>query len=277
MSTSKEFVDFVLGQFEDSDNVRARAMMGEYVLYYREKVIGGLYDSRLLVKAVPAALELFEEPILESPYTGAKEMLLIENPENGEFLRRLFEAMYDQLPAPKKKTGKTAASKKKTKTNAASCVRLRRYRKSDLDEILDLFYQTVHSTSFYSHKQLDAWAPQDPDKEAWAKSLEDHYTLVATKNGTIVGFGDLAENGLLDRLYVLKEFQKQGIGKKLVDRLEKQAKTQSNILSVYASVPALDFFTHCGFYVADKHIATRRGVDLQNYFMQKELSDHEKQ
>ena len=100
MPSSKEYSDFVL---EQCDGLSARAMMGEYVLYYGGKVVGGVYDNRLLVKPTESAVELLPNAPRELPYDGAKEMLLVEDVEDGELLKRLFEAMYDELPEPKKK------------------------------------------------------------------------------------------------------------------------------------------------------------------------------
>lgn len=103
MASSKEYLNFVLEQLSEVENVRYRAMMGEYILYYREKVIGGIYDDRFLVKAVKSAKELMPNALHEIPYEGAKEMLLVDDVENKEFLKNLFEAMYDELPVLKKK------------------------------------------------------------------------------------------------------------------------------------------------------------------------------
>ena len=100
MASSKEYVDFVLEQCRD---LSARAMMGEYVLYYGGKVVGGIYDNRLLVKPVPSAVALMPNTPRELPYEGAKEMLLVEDIEDRDFLKELFEAMYVELPEPKKK------------------------------------------------------------------------------------------------------------------------------------------------------------------------------
>ena len=107
MASTKEYLDFVLEQLSELDEVSSRAMMGEYILYYRGKVFGGIYDDRLLVKPVPAAVKLMPDAELELPYEGAKEMLLVDDVENKEFLRELLEAMYVELPAPKKKTNNT--------------------------------------------------------------------------------------------------------------------------------------------------------------------------
>lgn len=100
MASSKEYIEFVLDQ---CNGLSARAMMSEYVLYYGGKVVGGVYDNRLLVKPTPAAKALMPNAEYQSPYKGAKEMLLVEDIENRVFLRQLFEAMYEELPEPKRK------------------------------------------------------------------------------------------------------------------------------------------------------------------------------
>ena len=88
----------------ETSNERAhKAMMGEYIIYYRGKIVGGIYDDRFLVKNVKAAIDKMPDADLELPYEGAKEMLLVDDVDNKEFLKDLFEAMYDELPAPKKK------------------------------------------------------------------------------------------------------------------------------------------------------------------------------
>ena len=101
MSSSKSYLDFLLDQLPPE--TEHRAMMGEFVLYYRGRVFGGIYDDRLLVKPVPSALEKMPDAPRELPYEGAKEMLLVEEVEDREFLQELLEAMYGELPEPKKK------------------------------------------------------------------------------------------------------------------------------------------------------------------------------
>ena len=106
MASSKEYLEFVLEQLSELDDITYRAMMGEYIIYYRGKVAGGIYDDRFLVKPVQAARNLMPNARLETPYEGAKDMLLVEELEDREFLKRLFGAMYEELPAPKKKKKK---------------------------------------------------------------------------------------------------------------------------------------------------------------------------
>ena len=100
MASSKGYIDFVLDQ---CTGLSARAMMGEYVLYYGGKVVGGVYDNRLLIKPTPSAKALMPNAEYQLPYEGAKEMLLVEDIENRDFLRQLFEAIYEELPEPKKR------------------------------------------------------------------------------------------------------------------------------------------------------------------------------
>ena len=103
MASSKEYLDFVLEQLSELDDISYKAMMGEYIIYYRGKIVGGVYDDRFLVKPVNTAKNMMPEAELELPSEGAKEMLLVDNIENKEFLKELLEAMFDDLPAPKKK------------------------------------------------------------------------------------------------------------------------------------------------------------------------------
>lgn len=108
MASSKEFVGFVLEQLSGLEEVTSRPMMGEYLLYYRGKVIGDVCDNRLFLKPVAAARELLPQAGLAPPYPGAKDMLLVEEIDDRELLTRVVAAMYDQLPEPKKKRPKAA-------------------------------------------------------------------------------------------------------------------------------------------------------------------------
>lgn len=103
MASSKEYLDFVLEQLSELEEITYKAMMGEYIIYYCGKIIGGIYDDRFLVKPTQSAKTLMPEADLELPYEGAKEMLLVDDIDNKEFLRSLLESMYGELPAPKKK------------------------------------------------------------------------------------------------------------------------------------------------------------------------------
>ena len=103
MASSKKYLEFVLEQLSELNDITYRAMMGEYIIYYQGRVIGGVYDDRFLLKNTKTARKLMPDVPLEVPYDGAKEMLLVEDIENKEFLKELFEAMVEELPLPKKR------------------------------------------------------------------------------------------------------------------------------------------------------------------------------
>ena len=103
MASSKEYLEYILEQLSDLDDVTYRAMMGEYIIYYRGKIIGCIYDDRFLVKPVKSAVAMMPDASMELPYEGAKEMILIDDVEDRDFLSELLEAMYDELPVHKKK------------------------------------------------------------------------------------------------------------------------------------------------------------------------------
>ena len=102
MPSTKSFLDYIMDQLSDVDNISFRSMMGEYIIYYKEKVIGGIYDDRFLVKPVPTALKMMPDAEKTLPYNGANEMLTVEFIEDRIFLGRLIRAMYEELPSPKK-------------------------------------------------------------------------------------------------------------------------------------------------------------------------------
>ena len=103
MASSKEYLDFILEQLSELEEMSYRPMMGEYILYYRGKIIGGVYDNRLLLKPVKVVMDQLRQNRLERPYEGAKEMILLEDLEDKSFLARLIKDMYEVLPAPKVK------------------------------------------------------------------------------------------------------------------------------------------------------------------------------
>ena len=107
MASSKEYLHYILEQLSGLEEITYRAMMGEFILYYRGRIVGGIYDDRLLVKPVKAALSAMPSAVYEPPYDGAKPMLLVEEVDSKEFLTGLFTAMYSELPAPKSKKNKS--------------------------------------------------------------------------------------------------------------------------------------------------------------------------
>lgn len=153
-------------------------------------------------------------------------------------------------------------------------MRLRAYRPEDLPQVLALFYQTVHTVNAadYSSEQLDAWAPSSPDVVKWRDSFDGHYALIAEENGELWGFGDIASDGYLDRLYVHCQHQRQGIASGLVHALGQfSSQKGSRRLLTDASITAKPFFESLGFRELQRREVIRRGVTLVNYHMQKQL------
>lgn len=148
-------------------------------------------------------------------------------------------------------------------------MRIREYRTNDLEELARLFYDTVHTVNArdYTEEQLNAWADGKPDLAAWDDSFRAHTTLVAEKDGVIAGFGDIDGSGYLDRLYVHRDFQGQGVASALCDRLE--GAVLGEVLTVHASVTARGFFERRGYRVVKEQQAERRGIFLTNYIMEK--------
>jgi len=103
MASSREYLDYILEQLSGLDGVTYRAMMGEYILYYRTRIVGGIYDDRFLVKPTESARAMMPDAGFQVPYEGAKQMLLVDNVEDRSFLKELIEAMYDELHKPKKR------------------------------------------------------------------------------------------------------------------------------------------------------------------------------
>lgn len=153
---------------------------------------------------------------------------------------------------------------------SASGVQLRPYRSGDLGQMAELFYETVHTVNAkdYTRGQLDAWATGEIDRAAWDRSFLTHRTLVAVMGEKIVGFGDMDASGYLDRIYVHKDFQGQGIGTALCDALE----TDGRHFTTHASITARLFFERRGYRVLRAQQVVRRGVALTNYVMEKQAT-----
>ncbi|UHA73227.1 GNAT family N-acetyltransferase [Paenibacillus sp. 481] len=154
---------------------------------------------------------------------------------------------------------------------------IRTFLDSDIRQIVSLFYETVHSINKrdYSHAQLHAWAPKDEETLkliTWNDSLRNNITYVAEINGTIVGFADMTHHGYLDRLYVHKNAQRQGIASALVNTLEHEARKLGLIEMVTdASITAKPFFERRGYHIVKSQIMERRNVTLANFKMIKNI------
>ena len=144
---------------------------------------------------------------------------------------------------------------------------LREYRTSDCERMAELFYETVHRVNAkdYTKEQLDAWASGSVDLTAWHQSFSEHNTFVVVKEDLIVGFGDIDQTGYLDRLYVHKDFQRQGIGAALCDKLE----FGFDVITTHASITAMPFFLKRGYKMVKEQQVERGGVYLTNYVMVK--------
>lgn len=103
MTSSEQYLEYILERLSGLDDISHRAMMGEYIIYYRGKIIGGIYDDRFLIKPVKSAKAMMPNAEMELPYEGAREMILVDETENEDFLKELIEAMYDELPSPRKR------------------------------------------------------------------------------------------------------------------------------------------------------------------------------
>lgn len=148
-------------------------------------------------------------------------------------------------------------------------MQLRPYRTQDCPALAGLFYDTVHTVNArdYTLPQLDAWADGHVDLAAWDRSLSEHHSLVAVWEGVIVGFGDIASDGYLDRLYVHKDYQGRGIATALCDALEQAA---PGPYTTHASITARPFFEHRGYRVVREQQVERKGILLTNFVMQKD-------
>lgn len=146
---------------------------------------------------------------------------------------------------------------------------IREYKPSDCECLAELFYQTVHSVNAmdYTEKQLNVWATGSVDLKKWNKSFLEHHTIVAISNNEIVGFGDIDKSGYLDRLYVHKDFQKQGIASAICDELENSVKEKH--ITTHASITAKPFFQNRGYRVIREQEVIRQGISLTNYVMMK--------
>lgn len=146
---------------------------------------------------------------------------------------------------------------------------IRRYETSDCKDLAELFYNTVHSINAkdYTEEQLNVWATGSVDLEKWNQSLLAHFSVVAVEDEIIVGFGDIDMTGYLDRLYVHKDYQHQGIATAICDKLEYIFDVGK--VTTHASITAKPFFEKRGYKVTKKQNVERDGVLLQNYVMEK--------
>ena len=146
---------------------------------------------------------------------------------------------------------------------------LRKYRTSDCEHLAELFYQTVHSVNAqdYTKEQLDAWASGTVDLKEWDRVFLSHHTVVAVEDHEIVGFGDMDDSGYLDRLYVHKDHQHEGIASAICDELEHLVSGKR--ITTHSSITARPFFEHRGYRVVQEQTVIRKEIPLTNFIMEK--------
>lgn len=150
----------------------------------------------------------------------------------------------------------------------------RLYMPDDLDDVLKLFYDNVHTvcTNDYTQEQLDAWAPKNPDVVRFEASLNMNHTLVVEENGEIVGFGNIGETGYLDRLFVRVDYLHKGVASLIMAQLEKYAKAKGmTFMNTAASITSKPFFEAKGYIELQEQVVERHGVRLRRYLMEKKL------
>ncbi len=152
-------------------------------------------------------------------------------------------------------------------------MKLREYRTPDCEEMAKLFYDTLHSVNAadYTEEQLDAWANGKVDLEVWNRSFLEHHTVIAVEDRgdaeQIIGFGDMDSAGYLDRLYVHKDHQREGIASAICDDLERNVKSETYV--THASITAKPFFLKRGYRVVKEQQVERCGILLTNFLMEK--------
>lgn len=146
----------------------------------------------------------------------------------------------------------------------------RMYNSSDCEFLAELFYQTVHNVNAkdYTKEQLDVWATGQVNLEKWNQSLQEHYSVVAVDDGIIAGFGDIDQTGYLDRLYVHKDYQRQGIASVICNQLEQAVQGD---ITTHASITAKPFFEKRGYRVVKEQQVERQGIFLTNFVMQRSI------
>ncbi len=148
---------------------------------------------------------------------------------------------------------------------------IRPYKPIDLEQIAQLFYETVHAVNIidYTERQVNAWATGNINLKEWGTSFLKHLTYVATEKDMIIGLGDIDETGYLDRIYVHKDFQGRGVATAICNRLENEIGTKC--ITVHASITAKPFFEKRGYHTIKSQEVEKQGIFLTNYIMAKKL------
>lgn len=151
---------------------------------------------------------------------------------------------------------------------------IRNFHADDTQQIMDLFYNTVHEINIrdYSQAQVDAWAPQEMDYERWQERLSSSITQVAEEDGLIAGFAELEPNGHIDCFYCRRDVIGRGVGALLYNALEARAREMGAVkLFAEVSITARRFFEKRGFQLIKEQEVVVRGIPMKNYVMEKAI------
>ena len=231
MATSKEYLELILEGLSELEEITFRMMMGEYIIYYRRRTAAYVCDNRLLVKPVPSAVRLLPNARYESPYEGAKEMIVVEDIENREFLKMLFEAMYPELPEPKQ--GKT--------------IKVKKLSSKDIPKALDLVWEVFSEFEApeYSQQGIDEFISTLGNSE-FTEKLKFYGAFEGTE---LVGVLAMCEPQHISLFFVKADRHKKGIGRKLFNRMKKDYETKE--FTVNSSPYAAEAYRHLGFSDTD--------------------------
>lgn len=239
MSTSKEYLDYILEQLSGLESITYKQMMGEYIIYYYGRIAAYICDDRLLIKPVPSAFKLMPNAQLEPPYEGAKDMLLCEDTDDSEFLTRLFEVIYPELPEPKKKD--PLKIKKLSKKDIPNALKL----------ALDVFMQ------FEAPEYTDEGIKEFEDSLADESFVAKLAFYGAFMNEELAGIIAYREPQHISLFFVRPEYQGKGIGRKLFERLKKDF--ERKVFTVNSSPYAVKIYEKLGF-TATNNEQTIKGI-----------------
>lgn len=236
MSTSREYLDYILEQLSELESITYKQMMGEYIIYYKGRIAAYICDDRLLIKPVPSALKLMPNASLEPPYEGAKDMLLCENTEEKDFLTKLFETIYPELPEPKKKDP----------------LKIKKLAKKDIPNALKLALDVF--------MQFEAPEYSDEGIAEFENSLADESFVAKLKfygaymDDEIAGIIAYREPQHISLFFVRPEYQGKGVGRKLFERLKKDFEKKT--FTVNSSPYAVKIYEKLGFTATDSEQTT---------------------
>ena len=227
MASSKEYLAFILEQLSEMDGITYRSMMGEYIIYYHGKIAAYLCDDRLLVKNISCAAKMMPDAVLELPYEGAKPMLLVDNVDDKQFLKALFETMYAKLPEPKKK----------------NLLKVKKITKKDIPEALELVWKVFleFEAPDYS-KEGVAEFRSTLDNQEFVKNLKFYG---AFEGNEMVGIIAMRKPQHISLFFVKGNRHRKGIGRKLFERMKKDYEIQE--FMVNSSPYAVEAYHHLGF------------------------------